>query len=200
MRPTRSWFILILLLGVALSQPGCQGRSVGELLWPDLHDAYFQLTKSWSRSGVVRDGLETETRVVALLESTTWRKAYVERYSEVFELTADERRKMLDDQLHAADEYTDFVVAVASTYSDDARLTHRLTQWRLLLRQSPDQTVQPLEIRHLDVHPSQLQAFYPYHHPWQRYYKVRFPKTGGPIELLFTGPAGGFSLMWEESD
>ena len=89
---------------------------------------------------------------------------------------------------------------VASTYPEDARLTHRLTQWRILLRLSPDQTVEPLEIRHLDVHPSQLQAFYPHHHPWQRYYKVRFPKTDAPIELLFTGPAGGFSLIWEESD
>lgn len=200
MRPAHSWFALIFLLGVTLSLFGCQGRSLSERLWPDLHDAYFQLTKSWSRSDVVRDGLETETRVVALLESTTWRKAYVQRYAHAFGLTTDEAEKMLADQLRAAGQYTDFVVAVTSTSPDNARMTHRLTQWRLLIRKSPDKTIHPLEIRHLDIHPDHFQAFYPYHHPWQRYYKVRFPKTDAPIELLFTGPSGGFSLRWDEGD
>ncbi|WP_045222530.1 hypothetical protein [Desulfonatronum thioautotrophicum] len=200
MRPASSLIILSVLLCVIYFLSGCQGRSINEMLWPDQHDPFFQKTGAWSRSGVVRDGLEKETRVVALLRSETWRRAYVQRYAEIFGLTSEEADKMLADQLRAASEETTFTLAVASTYPDDARLTHRLTKWRVLLVLSPDQTLQPLEIRPLDLPPAQLQAFYPHHHPWQRYYTVRFPKTDAPIELLFTGPAGRFVLTWEESD
>lgn len=200
MRPANNLFFVILLLCVLTPLSGCQGRSLSEVLWPDQHDAFFQLTKTWSRSGVVRDGLEKETRVVALLKSETWRKGYVQRYSELFGLTQDETQKMLADQLLAATEETVFILAIGSTYPDDARMTHRLTQWRVLLREDPDLTVSPLEIRPMEVHQSQLQAFFPHYHPWQRYYTIRFPKSQAPLELLFTGPAGQFTMTWDKSE
>lgn len=198
MRPASSlFFSLILLLCGALLQTGCQSRSISETLWPDQHDPFFQLTRPWSRSGVVRDGLETQTSVVAVLRSETWRRAYVQRYTEVFGLTDEESEKMLADQMRAADAETVFTVAVTSTYPEDARLTHRLTQWRVLLRTPSGETLQPLEIRHLDIHPAKLQAFYPHHHPWQRYYSIRYPKTDAPFELLFTGPNGRVTMRWQ---
>ena len=200
MRPACSLFAFFLLLCAAMTLPGCQGRSLSEVLWPEQHDPFFQLTRSWSRTGVIRDGLEKETRVVALLKSETWRKAYVERYSDIFGLTRDEAEKMLSDQLNAAGEETVFILAVSSTYPDDARLTHRLTQWRVLLRDKSDRTVPPLEIRPMQIHRSQLQAFFPHYHPWQRYYTVRFPDAQAPFELLFTGPAGQFTMTWDQSD
>ena len=198
MRLTRS--LLLLLICTAFSQAGCQFRSLPEMLWPDQHDAYFRLAEAWSRSGVVRHGLETETRVIALLKSEEWRRGYVRRYAETFALTDAEESKMLADQLRAAEADTEFVLAVSSTYPEDARLTHRLTQWRILLLENSDQTVSPLEIRPMELHRSKLEAFFPDYHPWQRYYAVRFPKKEHPIVMLFTGPKGRFQLEWDEGD
>ncbi|SDB13809.1 hypothetical protein SAMN05660653_00681 [Desulfonatronum thiosulfatophilum] len=196
MRLTRS--LILLLLICVVSQAGCRFRSLPEMLWPDQHDSYFQLTEAWSRSGVVRHGLESETRVVALLKSEEWRRGYVQRYAETFALTDAEAEKMLADQLRAAGEETEFVLAVASTYPEDARLTHRLTQWRILLLENSDQTVSPLEIRPMETHRSKLEAFYPEYHPWQRYYTVRFPKKDRPLVMVFTGPKGQTQLTWPE--
>jgi len=186
------------LICAILALCACQYRDVGQMLWPDQYDPYFQLTREWSRRGVVRDGLESETQVVALFKSPQWRSAYVERYAHVFGLTAEERQKMQADQLKAGQEATEFVLAISSTYPENARLTHRLNQWRVLL-QDGDTTSEPLEIRPLKVHASQLEAFYPDYHPWQRYYGVRFTKVSlEPISLLFTGPAGRFTLDWDK--
>jgi len=200
MRLANNLFYITLLLCALTTLSGCQGRSLSEVLWPDQHDAFFQLTQSWSRTGVVRDGLEKETRVVAVLQSEAWRTGYVQRYSELFGLTPKETEKMLADQLRAAREETVFILAISSTYPDDARLTHRLTQWRVLLQEDPDVTISPLEIRPLKVHRSQLQAFFPHYHPWQRYYTIRFPKSRAPLALLFAGPPGRFTLTWDKSN
>lgn len=199
MRPGRS-LLCLTLVGVMLALNACQYSDVGEMLWPDQYDPYFQLTRDWSRDGVVRNGLESETRVVALFKSPAWRSAYVQRYAHVFGLTDEERQKMRTDQQKAGQEATEFVLAVSSTYPENARLTHRLKQWRVLLRHG-DHTSEPLEIRPLKVHASQLEAFYPDYHPWQKYYGVRFEKVPtGPISLLFTGPAGRFTLVWDRDN
>lgn len=200
MRPLPNLLGQTLLLCLLILLSGCQDRSISALLWPEQHDPFFQLTRDWSRTGVVRDSLESQTRVVALLKSESWRRAYVQRYAEVFGLTAEESEKMLADQLRAMATETAFILAVSSTYPENARLTHRLTQWRVLLLDSLDQTIQPLEIRPMDVHPAEMQAFYPHHHPWQYYFTVRFPKREVPLDLLFTGPSGRFILRWEQSD
>lgn len=198
MRQACSSILLFLLCCAVLVQAGCSSRHVEELLWPDRHDAYFLLTESWSRSDIIRESLEQETKVVALLKSKQWRTGYVQRYSEVFGLTPAEKDKMLSDQFRAAEEATEFVLAISSTDPDDARLTHRLVQWRVLLSEHRDKTVKPLEIRPLDVHNSQLKAFYPNYSPWQRYYIVRFPKVETDfLTMLFTGPAGQIMLTWE---
>jgi hypothetical protein len=198
MRPAHSLLLLVALC-TALVLTGCQNRSLGEILWPERHDVFFQLTKAWSRAGVVRDGLETETRVVALFKSEPWRRGYVQRYAQIFGLTAEETDKMLAEQLQNHARETEFVLAVSSTYPENARLTHRLSQWRVLLLDPAGQTTAALEIRPMEVHESQLRAFFPHYHPWQRYYTLRFPKIeAGPLVMLFTGPPGQFTLSWDD--
>jgi hypothetical protein len=199
MRLTPSAFFWGLLLLSAMSLAACQERSLGEVLWPDLHDPYFQLTEQWSRKGVIRIGLESELSFIALLKSKEWRTAYVTRHARLQSLGAQEREKMLADQMQAHGEAVDVVLAVASTNPDHSRLTHRSSRWRVLMQTADGQQVEPLEIRPLHWSRLELQAYFPEYHHWQRYFAVRFP-TGlsGPLTLVITGPPGRTALAWDE--
>lgn len=190
-----SWMVLATMV---LCLTACQDKSLGEVLWPDIYDPYFQLTEQWSRQGVIRMGLESEVSFVALLKTTEWREAYVKRYTRLQGLSAREAEKMLADQMQAHAEGLDIVLAVASTYPENARMTHRLSRWRVFLLTPDGQQVAPLEIRPMRWSRLELEAYFPGYHQWQRYYAVRFPSDQkSPLTMVVTGPPGRSALVWE---
>lgn len=187
------------LVFFALALSACQEKSLGEVLWPERHDPYFQLTEHWSRKGVIRMGLESELSFVALLKSTPWRKAYVARYTHLQGLSPQESKKMLADQMQAQNEAVDVVLALASTYPEHARLTHRLSRWQVFLQTPDGQKIEPLEIRPMRSPALELQAYFPAFHHWQRYYTLRFPAgLAVPVSLVITGPPGKSTIIWNE--
>jgi len=187
-----------MLAALVLCLTSCQGKTLGEMLWPDIYDPYFQLTEQWSRKGVVRMGLESELSFIALLKSTEWRKAYVARHARLQSFSAQETEKMLTDQMQAHHEATDVVLAVASTNPDHSRLTHRTSRWRILMLTGDGQQIEPLEKRPVHWSTLELQAYFPGYHQWQRYFAVRFPPDlVGPLTLVISGPPGKTSLVWD---
>lgn len=177
----------------------CQDKSLGVVLWPKLHDPYFQLTEEWSREGVIRIGLESEVSVVALLKSAPWREAYVARYSWLQGLDRQESEKMLKDQMRAHGEAVDVVLAMSSTIPEHARLLHRLSRWQVFLETPDGRKIDPLEIRTKQWPPLELEAYFPAYTHWQRYYTARFPSgLTAPVTLVITGPPGRATLVWNE--
>jgi len=199
MRQASRALISSVLVLVALILAACQDKSLGEVLWPKLHDPYFQLTEQWSRRGVIRIGLESEVSVVALLKSASWREAYVARYSRLQGLDSQESEKMLKDQMRAHDEAAGVVLAVSATYPEHARLTHRLARWQVFLETPDGRKIEPLEVRPKQWPPLELEAYFPAYTRWQRYYTARFPSgLTAPVTLVITGPpAGGTVLVWD---
>ncbi len=187
--------VLVLL---ALILTACQDKSLGAALWPKLHDPYFQLTEQWSRKGVIRIGLESEVRVVALLKSASWREAYVARYSRLQGLDPQETKKMLKDQMRAHDEAVAVVLAVSATDPEHARLTHRLSRWQVFLETTDGRKIESLEIHPKQWSPLELEAYFPAYTRWQRYYTARFPSgLTAPVTLVITGPPGRTALVWD---
>lgn len=198
MRPVYSTLLFCLAVIFALSLTACREKSIHEILWPEHHDPYFQITEEWSRKGVVRPRLETAVSFVALLKSTPWREAYVARHAEFQGFTPQEKEKMLADQLRAGSEGLDLILASAATIPEHARLTHRTSSWRIFLLTQDGQTVMPLEIRPLRWSALELQAYFPAYQQWQRYYSLRFPAgQTAPLSLVITGPAGRTTLVWD---
>lgn len=188
---------LLVLLTLALA--ACQEKQLGEVLWPDLYDPYFQTTELWSRKGVIRMGFESEISFVALLKSMEWRNAYVDRYSRLQALTPEEIRKKRADQIQAHLEGIDVVLAVASTNPTHSRLTHRTSRWRVLMQTADGQRIEPLDIRPLQWPALMLQAYYPGYHQWQRYFSLRFPAgLQPPLTMVVAGPPGKTILVWDE--
>lgn len=199
MKPASKIFFIGLVLGLALLAAGCQGKSVGQVLWPDLYDPYYQLTDQWSRSGVIRMGLESEIRFVALLKSKPWREAYVLRHASLQGLSPREAEKMLADQMQAHVQGLDIILAATSTYPEHARITHRTSPWKVFLQDQEGRKIEALEIRPMKWSRLELEAYFPAYRQWQNYYAVRFPaEVKAPVKLIVTGPPGRTVLVWDE--
>ncbi len=199
MKPASKIFLTGLVLVLALLATGCQDKSVGQVLWPDLYDPYFQLTDQWSRSGVIRMGLESEIRFIALLKSKPWRQAYVQRYASLQGLSRQEAEKMLADQMQAHAQGLDVILAATSTYPEHARITHRTSRWEVFLQDQEGRKIEALEIRPMKWSRLELEAYFPAYRQWQNYYTVRFPaEVKTPVTLIVTGPPGRTVLVWDE--
>lgn len=201
MKPSSKTLLPGLLVGLALLLASCQGKSVGEILWPDLYDPYLQLTEQWTRSGVIRMGLESEIRFIALLKSDSWRRAYVRRYARLQGLSQQEAEKMLADQMQAHAQGLDVILAASSTYPEHSRMTHRTSRWEVFLQNQHGVKIEALEIRPMKWTRLELEAYFPEYRQWQNYYAVRFPAdVGTPVTLVVTGPPGRTVMTWQDRE
>jgi len=195
--------IYLLALAWMLFLAGCKLEPASKLLWPDLSDPYFQLTKKWTKRGVIYSGIDTEIEVYATLKSLEWRKAYVHKWAKVYSLSQNEERKLLADELKAAQKETEIFLAMYSNKPEQAELKFNSPLWSVFL-EIESKKIYPLEIRPLDWPYAKLKTFFPFVHKWQKSYMLRFKKielpqtgpSGSPIRLTLSGPVGKVSLEW----
>lgn len=185
---------------------GCGGHGVDDAqraLWPDLYIPYMQITRAWTRNAELTDGIDVLVKASATLKSKSWREAYVKRYAELYDLRADERKKLISDQNRAHAEYIDVVLALSAARSELADLDFRDPLWRVFATRNGKRIylseIRPMERE--DWPPQKLKAFFHYYKRWRRFYSLRFPRVGeGPIELTATGPAGTMRFTWPGVD
>ncbi|WP_457570536.1 hypothetical protein [Desulfovulcanus sp.] len=197
--------------------------AITKLLWPDLNDPYIQLTKNWTRKGVIYSGIDTEIEIYATLKSLDWRKAYVHKWAQVYSLSPSEEKKLLADELRAAQNETEIFLALYSNKPEQAELKFNSPLWSVFLEtaQAKGEKFYPLEIRPLDWPYAKLKTFFPFVHKWQKSYILRFkkldllpnrapkPKMDRKNEgkstrlesvlgarLTLSGPVGEISLEW----
>ena len=125
--------IYLLALAWMLFLAGCKLEPASKLLWPDLSDSYIQLTKKWTRRDVIYSGIDTEIEIYATLKSLDWRKAYVHKWAEVYSLSQSEEKKLLADELEAAQKETEIFLALYSNKPDQAELRLNSPLWSVFL-------------------------------------------------------------------
>lgn len=192
---------ILAVLAVAFVAAACQGtpRDAAELLWPDMTDPYVQSTKRWTRADAVYDGVNLSFAVAATLKSWDWRRAYTDKYAELYGQTGDEKAGVVSGQEHAAKAGLEIVMALASGDGRADKLSLRDERFKVFAL-SGENKIYPLEIRPMEREfwpQDKLEAFFPYATRWRTFYTLRFPEVApGPISLVVAGPAGRIELSW----
>ena len=172
-----------------------------DLLWPDLNDPYQQTTRAWTRSQAIYSGIDAEFLATATLLSEPWRKAFAQRYAEVYSLPPAEAQAFRMDQLAAMAKHTEVILALSGPKRELTELDFRDSRWRVFILANGDQHA-PLEIAPLDEDvwpPAKLEVFFPYWKRWQHFYSLRFDiLPPGPATLVMSGPAGRVEFQWPE--
>lgn len=188
-------FLALLCAGCAVS-----GGSVASRLWPETADPYLRLTRDWTRTAALRQGLDRSLSAAATLESRPWREGFANRYARAYALPADEEAKFLADQMLAHAQGTDVVLSLAAEQGGLAELRFDDPLWRIVAVQG-DTVFRPLEIAPLDKDrwpAEKLGLFFPQASRWRSFYGLRFPRLAeGPVTLTMSGPAGRLEFTWE---
>ncbi|MCK9239129.1 hypothetical protein [Desulfocurvus sp.] len=196
--------LLVLALALTLAAPGCQGtpRDAATLLWPDMTDPYVQTTRRWTRSDAVYDGVNLAFAAAATLKTEDWRRAFVDKYAELYGQTGDEAARSLAGQRAAADQGLEVVLALAAPDGGVHRLSPRDERFKVFAL-SGEKALYPQEIRPMEQEfwpREKLVAFFPYATPWRSFYTLRFQDVPpGPLALVIAGPAGRIELTWATS-
>ncbi|MEW5772782.1 MAG: hypothetical protein AB1916_04590 [Thermodesulfobacteriota bacterium] len=193
---------VLLLALLALFCAGCApGASGGAaLLWPDLGDPYVRLTRDWTRTAELNQGLDSSLNAAATLQSAAWREAFAKRWAHAYALTPGEAGDFLEEQRKAHARGTEIVLSLAAERSKNAVLRPDDPLWRVVVVQG-ESVHRPLDMAPLDKDrwpAEKIGLFFPYASRWRSFYGLRFPRLAdGPATLVVSGPLGRMEFTWE---
>ncbi len=163
--------------------------------------AYLQALQQWTRSQIVYSQFETKARIAATLRSPEFNRAYIEEYSGIYQLSADERKKREEMQAAAASEFMEFVFYAYIPNKVENDFDRRGSIWSIFLINGKGEKIAPAEVRRIDPVTPMVTEFFPYGNPYYGiFYWLRFSqqeKTGlgdGPLKLVFTSVIGKVEL------
>ena len=204
----RPILLLAVCLIVAVIGCGPAGRLV-ESAEPYRTNDYQQAFERWTREARIYRGFDVELIVSATFKSSDYRRAYAKEYTKAYLLSDKEGVKFEKDQLAAAEEFHDFVMA---TFIPDDRwndFEKKDSTWKIYLTNEQNKRISPVEIRKLNGKDPRIEQFFPYVSPWREVYAVRFPAKPpghhedliGPdarsMTLTITGVRGTCDMVWE---
>lgn len=196
--PARLCLLFSLL---AFSCAGCTAASDGAaLLWPDLADPYVSLTRDWTRTAGLSQGLDGSLNAAATLKSRAWREGFAKRWAHAYGLSAVDAEAFLSEQMQAHARETEVVLSLAAERFKVAVLRPDDPLWRVSVVQG-DCVYGPLDLAPLDKDrwpAEKRELFLPYASRWRTFYGLRFPRLAeGPLTLVVTGPLGRMEFTWE---
>jgi hypothetical protein len=170
---------------------------------------YEEVCESWSREARVHHGFEAEYIVVGTFKSKAFRRAYVDEFAAAYQLNAEEKNRLLKDQLEKTDLSHEFQVALFVPEKKWEKIDKIESMWKLYLVNDKGDRVKPLEVERVNRQNADIKHFYPYVTPWKTPYVVRFPyripETNRPlvdketkaITLVVTSVLGTAHLTWD---
>jgi hypothetical protein len=169
-----------------------------------MSEAYLQVLQQWTRSKIVYSQFETKIHVGATLRSPEFNRAYLQEYSRIYQLSADERKKREELQDAAASEFTEFIFYAYIPNRTENDFDRRGSIWSIFLINGKGERIAPAEVRRIDPITPVVTEFFPYGNPYYGiFYWLRFSqqeKTGlgdGPLKLVFTGVIGKVELEFQ---
>ncbi len=180
---------------------GCASRRA--IVRADYNDSLNR----WTSNKKIYDGLAARLFIGATYETLAFRKAYVERYAEDYELDESYKKELLEREKAEEEKYNEFFIAAYSPEESWNDLDKRNSVWKLYLEDGTGSRVAPITITKVDSSDPRVREFFPYLDLWSYGYDVKFPKyaeTGAEmpskdskyLKLIVTGVLGTGHLEW----
>lgn len=161
----------------------------------------------WTRSKKIYDGLEARLFIGATYETLSFRKAYVERYAEDYELEDSYKNELLEREKERDEKYNEFFIAAYTPVESWNDFGKRDSVWKLYLEDSTGSRVIPISVTRVDSSDPRIRGFFPYLDLWSYGYDVKFPrysetgvempsKNAKYLKLIVTGVLGTGELEW----
>ena len=169
---------------------------------------YEDVCDTWSREARVHHGFEAEYIVVGTFKSKAFRMAYVDEYAAAYQLNPEEKKLLLEDQLHETDLNHEFQLALFVPEKKWEKIDKTESMWKLYLINDRGERVEPSEVQKVNGQDADVKHFFPYVTPWKTTYVVRFPyripETNCPlvdenttaITLVVTSVLGTAHMEW----
>ena len=167
-----------------------------------MSEAYLQALQRWTRSQKVYSQFETKAHIEVTLRSQDFNRSYLEEYSRIYQLNADERKKM--EETRAVSELTEFIFYAYIPNKAENDFDRQGSIWSIFLVNGKGEKVAPVEVRRIDPMTSVVTEFFPYINPYYgTAYWLRFAKPpndglgDGRLKLVFTSVVGKVKLEFE---
>ncbi len=173
---------------------------------------YGEVYQRWTRHAVVRrDIADSALEAWATFKGWDFREAYVEHYSEIYNLTDNDKSALRAAQLESNGAAYEFHVVAQSTNYKWNDLEKRSSPWRVTLVDGLGHELAPEAVK-LEKLPDAYEVeFFPAKGPFTRSYGIRFvkpapvdgkesdfvgPRTGS-LTLRIASPVGRIELTWQ---
>ncbi len=197
----RTALLICFAFAVLLLAGGCAGKKAAVKV------DYGEALNRWTRSKKIYEGLEARLYLSATYKTLFFRDAYIERYSESYELDEDYKKALFEREKNLAEEYNEFFIAAYTPEENWNDFNQRNSVWKFYLEDSEGGRVTPISITRVESSDPRVTEFFPYLDLWSYGYSVKFPKyteTGAAIpaenakylKLMVTGILGKGELEW----
>jgi hypothetical protein len=163
---------------------------------------YLQVLQRWTSSRMAYSQFETKAHIEATLRSQDFNRSYLEEYSRIYQLNADERKKM--EEIQTASELTEFIFYAYIPNKTENDFDRHGSIWSIFLINGRGEKIAPAEVRRIDPVTPVVTEFFPYINPhYGNAYWLRFSqplKDGqgdGRLKLVFTSVIGKIELEFE---
>jgi len=166
---------------------------------------YARVTKEFTRTREVRDGIETRFILSATWLSSEWARAFAEEYARIYYLDAERRERVVSRRTRECADHVCFFVALFTPDERGNDLDAPGTLWSLRLVDADEREHRPLWVRRTDLRPEEVSRFFPYAGTWYRGYEAAFPREAGAatprpglprLKLVLAGVQGRAVLAW----
>jgi hypothetical protein len=165
---------------------------------------YLQVLQQWTRSQILYSQFETKAHISVTLRSPEFNRAYLQEYTRIYQLSADERKKREVMQAAALSEFTEFIFYAYIPNRVENDFDRRESIWSIFLINDKGEKLAPAEVRRIEPVTPVVTEFFPYINPYYGIaYWLRFSqpmKNGlgdGPLKLVFASVIGKIELEFE---
>jgi hypothetical protein len=172
---------------------------------------YREVYERWTRHGITRLDFHTVLEAWGTYKSWDFREAYVEHYSDVYNLSDADRNALRAAQMESFKGAYEFNVTAQSTSYKWNDLEKRNSAWRVTLVDGLGHDLAPEFVKVQKLPEAYEIEFFPAMTPFTRTYAIRFVRPSavdgkppeflgeesGSITLRIAGPLGRVELTWQ---
>lgn len=169
---------------------------------------YDEVLNAWTAGAKVYEGIETRLIAIATYKAFSFRKAYIERYAESYQIDDDYKKSLIERERVVAEDSNEFFLSVYTPEERWNDLDSRDSVWRLFLEDDAGKRLIPISVKRVEKGDPFIREFFPYVDPWSLVYTVRFPRYSAQgddsipgkeskfLKLTVTGILGKGEIIW----